>query len=178
MLDSKTKRRLVWQLRKRATPAEKQMCKVLGKHRIKYVFQRAFRIKGNKYKKIPGDNVYIVDFYLPEYATVIEIDGGVHNDRYEYDRHRSFELKFTTKAIHNLLRFSNSDVLKAPNKVIQAILRLEKTRFVKGLRAEERNKRKAVNQSIADSNEIRSMVNRDPSLLAWEKRRLLKESSI
>lgn len=185
MLESKRKKLLVRQLRRRATLAEKRLCKLLGQHRIKYVFQKSFSVRNQR--KFPKsmnvsskEPVYIVDFWLPEHSTIIEIDGGIHNNRYEQDCMRTFELlRFTNKAVKILLRFSNEDVLRQGNKVIQTILSLEKVRFVpkKGVNIDEKRKRLSINQSIAESNEIRSIVNRDPDLSAWQKRQLLKESA-
>ena len=52
---------------------------------------------------------YIVDFYVPQYSLVIEIDGNVHDERQEYDRERTKilewyglqEIRFTNNEVQN-----------------------------------------------------------------------------
>ena len=57
-------------LRNNPTPAEFEFKKILDKHGIKYIFQKAFL----------KDYYCIVDFYLPKpYGICIEIDGSIHD---------------------------------------------------------------------------------------------------
>lgn len=53
----------------RQTPSEKKFALILDSLGIRYMAQKGF---------IAGNNFCIVDFYLPEFKTCIEIDGGYH----------------------------------------------------------------------------------------------------
>lgn len=54
---------------KRQTPSEVKFKAILKLMNIKYEFQKIFYTE---------QTFYIVDFYLPEYKIIIEIDGGYH----------------------------------------------------------------------------------------------------
>ena len=64
---------------------------------------------------------YIVDFFCPSAKLVIELDGDQHGTSrgIAYDTVRS---DFLTRHGCRVLRFSNSDVLKNPDDVAEAIL--------------------------------------------------------
>jgi very-short-patch-repair endonuclease len=92
------------------TDAERLLwSKVRGKYMNGHQFYR---------QKIVGD--YIVDFYCPEANLVIELDGGQHytNLGKEKDRVRDDYLK---KSGLTVLRFSDRDVLKNINNVVEKI---------------------------------------------------------
>ena len=52
------------------TPAENSFAKLLRYLNMDFEMQKVFSCK---------ESMYIVDFYLPQYKTVVEIDGGYHN---------------------------------------------------------------------------------------------------
>jgi len=77
------------------------------------------------YRQKPLGN-YIVDFYGPAKKIVIEIDGGQHfeDEIRMYDKKRS---KFLQKNLGlKVLRYSNLDVLKNLDAVIENIYQLTK----------------------------------------------------
>lgn len=67
-------------MRKNPTATEQLMIDLLDLHKIKYKFQ--VHLLG-----------YIVDFYVKESKSVIEVDGGVHKHTIAYDRQRDFALQ-------------------------------------------------------------------------------------
>ncbi|MBQ3551462.1 MAG: DUF559 domain-containing protein [Clostridia bacterium] len=64
---------------------------------------------------------YIVDFYIPQVKTVIEIDGIQHtaDDHYEKDQNRDLNLK---KWGIKVLRYSNKEINSNFNSVVLDIL--------------------------------------------------------
>ena len=79
------------------------------------------QLKGLKFRRQYGINNYTVDFYCPELKLAIEIDGDVHgyNSRIVYDKQR--QSKIEALGI-KLLRYTNNDVLKNINSVLQDIV--------------------------------------------------------
>ncbi len=61
---------------------------------------------------------FIVDFVCLEPKLVIEIDGGQHADRQEYDQSRSHYLE---QSGYRVLRFWNNEVLRDTPAVMEAI---------------------------------------------------------
>ena len=81
---------------------------------------RARQIKNYQFNRQKPVGNYIVDFYCCRAKLVIEIDGGQHH---EDDNKREDELrdkKIREKGI-KVLRFTNLDVLKNVNGVVQKI---------------------------------------------------------
>lgn len=99
-------------LRSNMTDAER---KLWSKLRNKQINNLQF------YRQRPLD-LYIVDFYCPKKNLVIEIDGGQHyeNTTIDLDQKRTEYLrqKFGLK----VLRFTNIDVLKSTEGVVQKII--------------------------------------------------------
>ena len=90
-------------LRDKPTSSELIFKERLEKAGIKFIFQKAF---------IAKDYYCIVDFYLPKpYKTVIEIDGGYHNDlpQKKKDFYRDKYLKEIRK--FKVVRIKNEDVM-------------------------------------------------------------------
>lgn len=99
-------------LRNNATPAERKLWSEL----------RRSQLDGIKFRRQQGIGPYIVDFYCPKFKLVIELDGESHNsiDAKEYDTERTqFLSLFNLKVI----RFSNDEVYKNMDAVIQKILK-------------------------------------------------------
>jgi very-short-patch-repair endonuclease len=61
---------------------------------------------------------YIVDFYCKELQLAIEIDDKSHDMKYEYDNKRTAELNTLGVTV---IRFSNEDVLKNREGVVESI---------------------------------------------------------
>ena len=76
------------------------------KNKVKFDFQKIIYNKEGSF--------YIVDFYVPMFNLIIEIDGGYHMtpDQINKDIHRSFMLK---NMGFNVIRFTNEEVLKKYN---------------------------------------------------------------
>jgi imidazole glycerol-phosphate synthase subunit HisF len=100
-------------LRQRETKAEQAFWKMV----------RENQIKGYKFRRQHALSCYVVDFYCHKLQLVIELDGSIH------DLEEIIEKDITRqKAIESLglrvYRFSNSDVLEHPSKVIQRLLQI------------------------------------------------------
>lgn len=66
---------------------------------------------------------YIVDFYCPTQNLVIEVDGGQHYcDDYQIKKDQERDAYFEQRKI-KVLRFSNYDVLKDADAVVEEICR-------------------------------------------------------
>jgi very-short-patch-repair endonuclease len=99
-------------LRNNMTDAERLLWSKIKNRQIKdYRFIR---------QKIVGN--YIVDFYCPKACLIIELDGGQHytDSHIQKDEIRD---KFLVGLGFRVLRFSNLDVLKNINGVIDEILK-------------------------------------------------------
>jgi very-short-patch-repair endonuclease len=85
-------------LLKRTTKHEKRLSDILGNCGYRLMPQKGF-IRDNK--------CFIVDFYLPEYKCVIEVDGGYHFDKENesYDKYREDYLRFDRNFA--IIRISN-----------------------------------------------------------------------
>jgi len=85
-----------------ATPTELKMKLLLRELGVDYEFQKIYYV---------GYSFYIVDFYLPEYNLVVEIDGQQHynwNDKI-YDRLRTDNL-VNLHGVKRVVRFDNRDL--------------------------------------------------------------------
>lgn len=95
-----------------ATPAEIAMQHILIDLRIQYEFQKIFDKKGHSPK--------FVDFWLPQMKVAIEIDGGYHGtpiQKWKDQRRTNGLIKHNRKRIHNIIRFTNDEVLNHPELV-------------------------------------------------------------
>ena len=100
------------ELRKRMTDDEIRLWARLRLHRLNgHRFQRQ-RIIGN----------YIVDFYCPSAKLVIELDGGQHYFEEKHNADSQRDDYFKKKGL-KVLRFSDTEVLKNTDTVIDEILR-------------------------------------------------------
>ncbi|MEY5130568.1 MAG: hypothetical protein RL734_635 [Bacteroidota bacterium] len=61
---------------------------------------------------------YIVDFYIPAFGVVIELDGASHIGKYEYDRQRDTFLEML--GIH-MIHIQSSQVITSPDYVLRFI---------------------------------------------------------
>ena len=80
------------------------------------------QLKGLKFRRQHGINIYVVDFYCPESRLAIEIDGGVHyyNSRVTYDKQRQEEIEALGIKV---LRYTNNDVVKNLEDVLNDIIK-------------------------------------------------------
>jgi very-short-patch-repair endonuclease len=97
-------------LRKTQTDAEKKLWSVL----------RNRQLNGIKFRRQFSIDVFILDFYAPEYNLAVEADGGQHYaESAKHDMVRAERL--STQGIH-IVRFSNRDILQNIEVVCEAIL--------------------------------------------------------
>ena len=100
---------LAREMRSGMTEAEEILCSRL----------RRRQIDGLRFRKQHPIGRYISDFCCHEARLIIELDGGSHDRRVEYDRNRD---EFLAGGGYTVLRFTNEDVLHRMEKVIEAIL--------------------------------------------------------
>ena len=98
------------ELRLEMTPSEKKLWDRL----------RANRLGGYHFRRQHVIEPYIVDFYCHKAALVVEVDGIVHADQQEYDRHRDLNLISLGLRV---IRFSNADVDQNLEGVLGEVLR-------------------------------------------------------
>jgi len=96
-------------LRKNQTEAEQLLWEKL----------RGRRLQKLRFRRQHPFPPYIVDFYCAERDLVIELDGGQHLDKREYDDERSRHLNSLGKKV---LRYWNNEVLDDMDGVIETIV--------------------------------------------------------
>ena len=96
-------------LRQEHTDAERKLWSIV----------RGRKLDGWKFRRqVPIDR-YFADFACMEARLVIELDGGQHSERVEYDEART---KVLEALGFRVLRFWNSQVLTSSDGVVQSIL--------------------------------------------------------
>ena len=102
------KQQAAQEMRDQMTPAEQRLWQRL----------RANRLGGFHFRRQQVIDGFIVDFYCHAAGLVVELDGGVHRDRVEYDAERDLLL-----AQHGLtiLRFSNERIADGLDAVLAEI---------------------------------------------------------
>ncbi|MBI4779321.1 endonuclease domain-containing protein [Candidatus Falkowbacteria bacterium] len=91
-------------LKVRARELRNNMTAAENKLWFEYLRQISFKV----YRQKPIRN-FIVDFYIPQFKLVIEVDGETHMRDAEYDDNRTEELK---KLGLRIIRFWNNDILE------------------------------------------------------------------
>ncbi|HEY0647188.1 endonuclease domain-containing protein [Phenylobacterium sp.] len=106
---SKLRRDRARRLRRDQTEAEAHLWEAL----------RAGRLEGWKWRRQAQVGPFIVDFLCLEAAVAVELDGGVHAERVEYDMRRDMYLK---RRGLQVLRFRNAEVFEDRERVRWTIL--------------------------------------------------------
>src|SRR4051812_7758384 len=106
-MDKAMLRQYARDLRKNSTDAEKHLWYNLRANRMGYKFKRQVPI-----------GAFIVDFICIEKRLIVELDGGQHQEKQNYDAHRTIELN---KRGFQVLRFWNHDVLQQSEVIIELI---------------------------------------------------------
>ena len=78
------------------------------------------QLKGYKFTRQKPIYRYILDFYCSELSLGIEVDGGSHKDKQDYDERRTFLLNGFGV---NIVRFSNKDVINNLDSVRTKLLK-------------------------------------------------------
>jgi len=103
-------------LRRNMSPAEKLLWNRLsGK-----------QIEGVRFRRQHPIDIFIADFYCHEARLVIELDGGIHTQKKEYDEDRTADME---KHFIKVLRFKNSEVESDVVSVINKIENEVKSRI-------------------------------------------------
>jgi len=94
--------------RKEMTPAEEQLWFKLNRKQL----------LGVKFRRQHGIGPYIVDFYCPEKALIVEVDGDVHafENNLEKDKLRQNYLENLGLRV---VRYQNNDILKSLESVLE-----------------------------------------------------------
>lgn len=102
-------------LKERSTGAECVFAKILQRNNINFVFQRPF---------MRGETFAIVDFWLPDYGVIVEIDGGYHCDpiQIQKDAARTADLMKKGK-VKGLVRFTNEQVMGDEDSLLRELAR-------------------------------------------------------
>ena len=101
------------QLRKRMTKAELILWDEL----------RQNKLKGLKFRRQHPISGFIADFYCHKLHLVIELDGGIHNNKEVYKKDQIREKEIESFGI-TIIRFTNDEVLQDIGKVLRRIERL------------------------------------------------------
>ena len=97
-------------LRRFMTMTERELWKHIRKRKIKgYKFRRQHPVKN-----------MIVDFFCFEGKLAIEVDGEIHQSRYQSERDRERTIMLNSLGI-NEIRFSNKEILTNIDSVLQKI---------------------------------------------------------
>ena len=107
MIDLKHRAR---RLRRQQTDAERELWSRL----------RSRRVGGAKFRRQHAIGRYVVDFCCPERGLVVEVDGGQHLVKEEYDLQRT---AFLLRRGYRMLRFWDNDVLLNADVVMEEIAR-------------------------------------------------------
>jgi very-short-patch-repair endonuclease len=73
---------------------------------------------GLRFRRQHPIDIFIVDFYCHEARLVVEIDGAIHKNQYEYDDGRAAEIE---KFGIEIIRFTNEEVENNIGHVIKKI---------------------------------------------------------
>lgn len=99
-------------LKDNATYYEKFFRTLLKRWKIPHQFQKVIFVDDYRY--------YIVDFYIPKFRTVIEIDGRGHDKNKGYDNNRTHRLK--RSGVRKVIRFRNEEVTGKKPKRLRELL--------------------------------------------------------
>jgi very-short-patch-repair endonuclease len=106
-----------------ATEIQKQRARKLRKKGIlsEVLFWRMVRNKsfhGINFDRQRCIGTYIVDFYIPAFGVVIELDGASHIGKYDYDKMRD---KYLAMLSINMIHIQSVEVINAPESVLRYI---------------------------------------------------------
>ncbi|QEH35127.1 hypothetical protein OJF2_36720 [Aquisphaera giovannonii] len=109
-MSSKIPRDFARQLRREMTDAERRLWRHI----------RARRFAREKFRRQEPMGIYVVDFVSHRSRLIIELDGGQHAERLEYDLERT---RWLEGEGYRVIRFWNNVVLTETEAVLEAIER-------------------------------------------------------
>lgn len=83
---------------------------------------RARQVQGLKFRRQHGIGPYIVDFFCPEQALVIEIDGDNHADAEQIQKDQQRDRYLESLGLH-VVRYQNHDVVSNLDGVLNDLLK-------------------------------------------------------
>ena len=95
-------------LRKEMTPAEQKMWRLL----------RDRRLAGFKFRRQHAIGPFIADFCCLPARLIVELDGGGHVERADYDAERT---RWLNEQGFEVIRFTNPEVMKECDAVVEVI---------------------------------------------------------
>jgi very-short-patch-repair endonuclease len=98
-------------LRKRQTPAEAQLWKLLSDRRL----------DGVKFRRQHPIGPFVADFCCPRLRLIVEVDGGIHDESVEQDEERT---RLLAASGYTVLRLRNEQVLGRGHQVLDQIVRV------------------------------------------------------
>jgi very-short-patch-repair endonuclease len=108
------------ELRKEMTPAERRLWQAL----------RGNALDGAYFRRQHAIGTFILDFYCAKSKLAIEVDGGSHLKREVYDLERTRWLE--SEHGIRLIRFTNDNVLRSLDAVVEAIRDVLEERTIMG----------------------------------------------
>lgn len=99
------------------SPLEERMISLLNKNNIFFEFQKIFYIRAKDGYII---RYYIADFYIPDRAIIIEVDGKFHDKHKLHDKQRTKDIQRQYPGIE-VLRYKWKDV--ADEKKMEGLIR-------------------------------------------------------
>ena len=78
------------------------------------------QVRGSKFRRQYGVQMFVVDFYCPELRLAIEVDGLTHEDTWHQKKDENRQHLIESYGVH-FLRFSDEEVLGDVEKVIKTI---------------------------------------------------------
>lgn len=88
------------------SPLEERMISLLNKNNIFFEFQKIFYIRAKDGYII---RYYIADFYIPDRAIIIEVDGKFHDHQKQHDKQRTKDIQRQYPDVE-VLRYTWKDV--------------------------------------------------------------------
>ncbi len=98
------------QMRHECTPAEDLLWQRL----------RGRQLAGHRFHRQHSIDRFIIDFFFPGAALIVEVDGEVHKQQIEADQELE---KILTELGFRVIRFTNDQVLDQTDQVLQQILK-------------------------------------------------------
>ncbi len=88
--------------------------------RLMWAFLRDRRLHGYKFRRQQVIGPYIVDFVSLAVKLVVELDGGQHANRADYDERRT---RFLESKGYRVVRYWDHEMLLEPEQVLDDVLR-------------------------------------------------------